>query len=94
MNRIFAKYRLFLSKLLLLSIIAILIISENNINPDSLLYNNHELMGFILLLIGVFGRIWSSLYIEGNKTNNLITSGIYALSRNPLYFFSFLFGRM
>ena len=90
MNRIFAKYRLFLSKLLLLSIIAILIISENNINPDSLLYNNLELMGFILLLIGVFGRIWSSLYIEGNKTNNLITSGIYALSRNPLYFFSFL----
>jgi len=90
MNRIFAKYRLLLSKILLLIIIIILIISENNIDPDSLLYNNLELTGFILLLIGVFGRIWSSLYIEGNKTNTLITDGIYALSRNPLYFFSFL----
>ena len=90
MNHIFAKYRLFLSKLLLLTIIVILIISENSINPDSLLYNNLELLGFLLLLIGVFGRIWSSLYLEGNKTNNLTTKGIYALSRNPLYFFSFL----
>ena len=90
MNHIFAKYRLLLSKTLLLAIIVILIIAENDINPDSPLYNIFELVGFILVLIGVFGRIWSSLYIEGNKTNNLITEGIYALSRNPLYFFSFL----
>tara|TARA_Y100000994_G_scaffold243003_1_gene240684 strand:+ start:1544 stop:2158 length:615 start_codon:yes stop_codon:yes gene_type:complete len=90
MNHAFAKYRLLLSKLLLIVIIIVLIISENNINSDSLLYNNLELVGLLLLLIGVFGRIWSSLYIEGNKTNNLITGGIYSLSRNPLYFFSFL----
>ena len=63
------------------------------ISGFSLLIGNEELIdliGFILVLIGDFGRIWSSLYIEGNKTNNLITGGIYALSRNPLYFFSFL----
>ena len=90
MNHIFAKYRLLLSKTLLLAIIVILIIAENDINPDSPLYNIFELVGFILVLIGVFGRIWSSLYIEGNKTGNLIMKGIYALSRNPLYFFSFL----
>ena len=90
MNHIFSKYRLLLSKTLLLAIIVILIISENDMSPDSPLYNIFELTGFILVLIGVFGRIWSSLYIEGNKTNNLITEGIYAVSRNPLYFFSFL----
>ena len=90
MNHIFAKYRLLLSKALLLAIIIILIISENNIIPDSFVYNIFELIGFILVLIGIFGRIWSSLYIEGNKTNTLITGGIYSLSRNPLYFFSFL----
>ncbi len=90
MNHIFAKYRLLLSKILLLAIIVLLIISENDINPNSHLYNVFELTGFILVLIGVFGRIWSSLYIEGNKTSNLIIKGIYALSRNPLYFFSFL----
>ena len=28
--------------------------------------------------------------MKHNKTNTLITGGIYALSRNPLYFFSFL----
>ena len=90
MKHLFAKYRLLLSKVLLLSIIVLMVISENDINPDTPLYNILELTGFFFLLIGVFGRIWASLYIEGNKTNNLITKGIYALSRNPLYFFSFI----
>ena len=90
MNHIFAKYRLLLSKTLLLAIIVILIITQNDINSDSFLYNLLELIGVYLVLVGVFGRIWSSLYIEGNKTNTLITGGIYSLSRNPLYFFSFL----
>ena len=67
-----------------------MVISENDINPDSLYYNILEFTGFFFVLVGVFGRIWASLYIEGNKTNNLITKGIYALSRNPLYFFSFI----
>ena len=49
-----------------------------------------SVIGFILLIFGCFGRIWASLYIEGNKTKNLITNGPFMMVRNPLYFFSLM----
>ena len=49
-----------------------------------------SVIGFILLIFGCFGRIWASLYIEGNKTKNLITNGPFMIVRNPLYFFSLM----
>jgi len=49
-----------------------------------------SVIGFILLIFGCFGRIWASLYIEGNKTKNLITNGPFVMVRNPLYFFSLM----
>ena len=45
-----------------------------------------SILGFILVVFGSFGRIWASLYIEGNKTKNLITAGPFSMVRNPLYF--------
>ncbi|MBD3272053.1 MAG: isoprenylcysteine carboxylmethyltransferase family protein [Elusimicrobia bacterium] len=47
-------------------------------------------IGCILIAIATVGRLWCALYIAGYKTNTLITSGPYSISRNPLYFFSFL----
>lgn len=47
-------------------------------------------VGVILLGIASLGRLWCSLYIAGYKTDRLITEGPYSMSRNPLYFFSFL----
>ena len=49
-----------------------------------------SVIGFILLIFGCFGRIWASLYIEGNKTKNLIINGPFMMVRNPLYFFSLM----
>ena len=89
-NTLISRYRLSISKTLLLLIIILLLLSNTNISRATPLYNFCNSFGFFLVLAGVLGRVWSSLYIEGNKTNNLITKGIYALTRNPLYFFSFL----
>lgn len=50
------------------------------------------LSGWILLGMGVVGRIWCALYIIGKKTFSLVTEGPYSMCRNPLYFFSFLGG--
>ncbi len=44
--------------------------------------------GIILILVGILGRTWCSMYIGGHKLNRLITEGPYSVTRNPLYVFS------
>ncbi|WP_245430661.1 isoprenylcysteine carboxylmethyltransferase family protein [Mesorhizobium sp. WSM3868] len=53
----------------------------------------HELIqmaGLGLVLTCFVGRMWSILYIGSKKNLELITSGPYSLTRNPLYLFSTL----
>ncbi len=49
-----------------------------------------EIAGFALLIIAALGRVWCSIYISGRKDRVLCVDGPYQLTRNPLYFFSFL----
>lgn len=49
-----------------------------------------ELMGFVLLTIAAFGRVWCLMFIAGRKSQELTTEGPYSVVRNPLYVFSFL----
>lgn len=51
----------------------------------------HSLMrfiGYILLCTCAVGRIYSTAFIGGAKSKELITWGPYSVCRNPLYFFS------
>tara|TARA_Y100000996_G_scaffold10249_1_gene8406 strand:- start:2886 stop:3503 length:618 start_codon:yes stop_codon:yes gene_type:complete len=83
-----AKNRLLISKLLLIAFIIVLTISEHGKIANEDLSIGLKILGFILILIGGFGRLWSSLYIEGNKNEKLISGGPYSMMRNPLYVFS------
>lgn len=47
-------------------------------------------LGFVLVVVAAFGRIWSSLYISGYKEDRIVVEGPYAIVRNPLYVSSFL----
>jgi len=49
-----------------------------------------ELFSFLLVLVGMFGRLWALSYISGHKTKDLIRHGPYSMVRNPLYLFSLL----
>ena len=49
-----------------------------------------EFAGTVLMLICIGGRCWASLYVGGRKSRELVTTGPYAYTRNPLYFFSAL----
>lgn len=69
-----------------------IIVSTPKLDNFSILFN---IIGLILLFIGIIGRIYSTLYIggmknEGSDGNSFIDDGIYKACRNPLYFFSFL----
>ncbi len=45
-------------------------------------------VGIALITFGIVGRMWSTLYIGGRKSNEVVTDGPYSVMRNPLYFFS------
>ena len=47
-----------------------------------------ESVGMMLILIGIGGRLWSTLYIGGRKSAEIVDTGPYSVMRNPLYFFS------
>ena len=97
-KNLLAKKRIAVLRLSILLII-VFIILDNNFSAYSLKIDlNTSILltcvGYVLVVLGGFGRIWSSLYLEGFKTKKLIKDGPYSMVRNPLYFFSLtiLFG--
>ena len=89
-----AKYRMYFLRVSILFLI-ILSVTNNDFRAYTLEITAIEslqmsILGFVLVVFGSFGRIWASLYIEGNKTKNLITAGPFSMVRNPLYFFSLI----
>jgi len=51
-----------------------------------------DIAGALCVAAGVLGRLWSTAYIGGRKNKDLVMDGPYSMTRNPLYFFSFLGG--
>ena len=47
-----------------------------------------EAVGIGLIVIGILGRMWCTLYIGGRKAAEVVSMGPYSITRNPLYVFS------
>jgi protein-S-isoprenylcysteine O-methyltransferase Ste14 len=69
---------------------ALLIMTPLSWQGNGLLAQALDALGFVLVVVAAFGRIWSSLYISGYKEDRIVAEGPYAIVRNPLYVFSFL----
>jgi protein-S-isoprenylcysteine O-methyltransferase Ste14 len=73
-----------------LSILAVgsLLFSRPGWDEASTFHEFVEMIGFVLILICIFRRLWSILYVGGRKNSELAVSGPYSITRNPLYLFS------
>ncbi|UVK42641.1 isoprenylcysteine carboxylmethyltransferase family protein [Mesorhizobium sp. AR07] len=58
-------------------------LSEGSQGHDTL-----EFLGFCLVVVCVVGRLWSILYVGGKKNEELVSTGPFSTTQNPLYFFS------
>lgn len=68
-----------------------LVVTTGSILPaEATLREILEGVGLLMIGVAIIGRAWCSLYIGGRKTHELVQDGPYALSRNPLYIFSFI----
>ncbi len=90
---VFVGNRILLSRLYAATLLATLLVSLNGWQTAAPFVENLlSLTGWLLIAIGVVGRIWSGSYICGFKNSGLVTDGPYSLCRNPLYFFTFVAG--
>jgi protein-S-isoprenylcysteine O-methyltransferase Ste14 len=55
---------------------------------DALTHEYIETLGLVLIMIGIGGRLWATLYIGGRKSAEVVSTGPYSITRNPLYLFS------
>jgi len=84
-----ASHRILVSRLFAAAFFGVLLVTssrlEGSIFADLLFFTGLAFVG-----VATIGRLWCSLYISGHKNTELGTVGPYSITRNPLYFFSFL----
>lgn len=87
--KFFSSHRIAVSRVFAIAFFGVVLASEAAYER-SLISTGLFLLGLVLVGIATVGRLWCSVYISGHKDAQLITTGPYSISRNPLYFFSML----
>jgi len=88
----FERYRRALSAVAAVACGAFVLVTHHSWPEGSTLDISLDIGGVVLVLMGIGGRAWSTLYIGGRKNVELVNKGPFSMTRNPLYFFSFLGG--
>lgn len=75
---------------LLMVMFAALLFTQARFPPDTMPHESLEMLGVLFIFLGIVGRLWSTLYIGGRKSAEIVSGGPYSITRNPLYLFSTL----
>lgn len=81
------KAVLFIAMLIVLCLMSV---TASAWERESIPHRAIKWIGLFLMLMCVAGRTWCSMYIGGRKSREFTYEGPYSVSRNPLYFFTFL----
>jgi protein-S-isoprenylcysteine O-methyltransferase Ste14 len=81
--------RILISRIVAIILFVLVLLTDSSLE-ETMIPAYLFLFGLLLVGIATAGRLWCALYISGYKNQELITSGPYSISRNPLYFFSLL----
>jgi len=73
---------------LIVVLFAALLFGQSTFPPNTPMHESIEMFGVLLIFLGIVGRLWSTLYIGGRKSAEVVTGGPYSITRNPLYLFS------
>lgn len=87
--RIIRQKRILISRIIGAVLVCVFLFTRTEIKSDAarVFLDN---LGLLFICIGALGRIWSSLFICGHKSVEIIDQGPYSAVRNPLYLFSFM----
>jgi protein-S-isoprenylcysteine O-methyltransferase Ste14 len=74
--------------ILVIVLLTALLFGQSVFPPDTTVHETIEMVGVLLIFLGIVGRLWSTLYIGGRKSGEIVSGGPYSMTRNPLYVFS------
>lgn len=78
------------TKLILLMCLVSIIVTRPFIDASMLLHEVFDMVGELLIASCVLGRVYCTAFLGGYKNQTLVKQGPFAISRNPLYFCSFV----
>lgn len=84
------KARQFHSRIFAAVLVALLLVSQPLMAEGNALRSLMLWLGYVLVIIGAFGRVYCTLFIGGRKNDEVVREGMFSVVRNPLYVFSFL----
>lgn len=87
---VFQKWRRIIIGALILLLFGLLLVVQSQFQPETAMHEGLEMVGVVFMLLGIVGRLWSTLYIGGRKSAEVVNDGPYSITRNPLYLFSAL----
>jgi len=87
LSRFQKRRRIALALLVVIIFIALLFV-QSSVTTSGRFHEYLEDLGICLIFIAILGRSWCTLYIGGRKSAEIVNTGPYSVTRNPLYVFS------